>query len=98
MSQQLDSEVTRILSSDTSKTLLSQLRSYTSAEATIEEELLLKTAQINKLQTILRSEIDNIHSIVEVNNRLKLDNEALRKELALAKEQNKSLEDLLRQS
>ena len=98
MSQQLDSEVTRILSSDTSKTLLSQLRSYTSAEATIEEELLLKTAQINKLQTILRSEIDNIHSIVEVNNRLKLDNEALRKELAMAKEQNKSLEDLLRQS
>lgn len=98
MSQQLDSEVTRILSSDTSKTLLSQLRSYTSAEATIEEELLLKTAQINKLQTILRSEIDNIHSIVEVNNRLKLDNEALRKELALAKEQSKSLEDLLRQS
>ena len=98
MSQQLDSEVTRILSSDTSKTLLSQLRSYTSTEATIEEELLLKTAQINKLQTILRSEIDNIHSIVEVNNRLKLDNEALRKELTLAKEQSKNLEDLLRQS
>ena len=55
MAEPLDNEVTRILSSETSKTLLTQLKSMTSHESKIEEELLLKTAQINKLQTYLRT-------------------------------------------
>lgn len=94
----MDSEVSRILSSDTSKTLLSQLKSLTATEATIEEEMMLKTAQIHQLQTYLKTEIQNIHSIAETNSRLKTENEGLRKELGLSREENVRLEELLRET
>ncbi len=98
MAEPLDNEVTRILSSETSKTLLTQLKSMTSHESKIEEELLLKTAQINKLQTYLRTEIDNIQGIVETNTRLQREKETLRRELDLKEAENRQLEDMMREN
>ena len=98
MAEPLDNEVTRILSSETSKTLLTQLKSMTSHESKIEEELLLKTAQINKLQTYLRTEIDNIQGIVETNTRLQREKETLRRELDLKEAENRQLEEMMREN
>jgi peptidoglycan hydrolase CwlO-like protein len=77
----IDTEISRILASDTTRELASQLKTFNSREIRIEEEILMKSAQINKLQNYLKDEISNIHAIVEENTRLKKEMEGYRRDI-----------------
>lgn len=75
----LDGEISRILASDTSQRLTSELKTINSRDSRIEEEILMKSTQIARLQTFLRGELANIQGIVEENSRLKKEMEVLQR-------------------
>ena len=75
----LDGEISRILASDTSQRLTNELKTINSRDSRIEEEILMKSTQIARLQTFLRGELANIQGIVEENSRLKKEVEVLQR-------------------
>lgn len=77
----LQREVSRILHSDPTNELNSQLKYLNSYEARIEQELMAKTTQITQLQSYLKDEIANIQKIVDENARLKKELDAAKKSL-----------------